>query len=138
MMSVHLLLRFQSNNAAKLRRKVYSKFCGARNSDCYAGPMPTPDKYYVAFFVTSCKSMEEVKSRHGATIAAHLAHSNELHKQGTLLMAGAFLDNPEEPVSTMGIFPTREAAEEYAKGDPFVLNGLVTKWHIREWANILR
>ena len=100
--------------------------------------MPTPDKYYVAFFVTSCKSMEEVKSRHGATIAAHLAHSNELHKQGTLLMAGAFLDNPEEPVSTMGIFPTREAAEEYAKGDPFVLNGLVTKWHIREWANILR
>ena len=100
--------------------------------------MPTPDKYYVAFFVTSCKSMEEVKSRHGATIAAHLARSNELHKQGTLLMAGAFLDNPEEPVSTMGIFPTREAAEEYAKGDPFVLNGLVTKWHIREWANILR
>ncbi len=100
--------------------------------------MPTPDKYYVAFFVTSCKSMEEVKSRHGATVAAHLARSNELHKQGTLLMAGAFLDNPEEPVSTMGIFPTREAAEEYAKGDPFVLNGLVTKWHIREWANILR
>jgi len=38
----------------------------------------------------------------------------------------------------MGIFPTREAAEEYAKADPFVLNGLVTKWHIREWANILR
>jgi len=100
--------------------------------------MPTPDKYYVAVFVTSCKSMEEVKSRHGATIAAHLARSNELHKQGTLLMAGAFLDNPEEPVSTMGIFPTREAAEEFAKGDPFVLNGLVTKWHIREWANILR
>jgi len=100
--------------------------------------MPTPDKYYVAFFVTSCKSMEEVKSRHGATVAAHLARSNELHKQGTLLMAGAFLDNPEEPVSTMGIIPTREAAEEYAKADPFVLNGLVTKWHIREWANILR
>lgn len=53
-------------------------------------------------------------------------------------MAGAFLDNPDEPVSTMVIFPSGEAAEEYAKGDPFVLNGLVTKWHIREWANILR
>jgi uncharacterized protein YciI len=91
----------------------------------------------VAFFVTSCKSMDEVRSKHGATIAAHLAQSNELHKQGTLLMAGAFLDNAGEPVSTMGIFPTRGAAEEYAKGDPFVLNGQVTKWYIREWANIL-
>ncbi|PYV57274.1 MAG: hypothetical protein DMG96_31660 [Acidobacteria bacterium] len=100
--------------------------------------MPTPDKYYVAFFVTSCKSLDEVKSKYGATIAAHMTRSNELHKKGSLLMAGAFLDDPGEPVTTMGIFPSREAAEEYAKGDPFVLNGLVTKWYIREWANILR
>jgi len=100
--------------------------------------MATQDKYYVAFFVTSCKSIDEIKSKHAATIAAHLARSNELHKKGTLLMAGAFLDNPDEPVSTMGIFASKEAAEEYAKGDPFVLNGLVTKWYIREWANILR
>jgi uncharacterized protein YciI len=105
--------------------------------------MPTPDKYYVAFFVTSCKSFDEVKSKHGATIAAHVARSNELHQKGTLLMAGAFLDHPDkdspdEPVTTMGIFPTRAAAEEYAKEDPFVLNGLVTKWYIREWDNILR
>jgi uncharacterized protein YciI len=100
--------------------------------------MAAPDKYYVAFFVTSCKSMAEVMAKNASTVAAHLARSNELHKKGSLLMAGAFLDNPDEPVSTMGIFPTREAAEEYAKGDPFVLNGLVTKWYIREWANILK
>ena len=99
--------------------------------------MASPDKY-VTFLVTSCKSMEEVKASHVATIAAHLARSNELHMKGTLLMAGAFLDHPDEPVSTMGIFASREAAEEYAKGDPFVLNGLVTKRYIREWANILR
>jgi uncharacterized protein len=52
-------------------------------------------------------------------------------------MAGAFLDNLDEPLTTMGIFTTREDAEEYAKGDPFILNGTVTKWYIREWANIL-
>ena len=100
--------------------------------------MAAPDKYYVAFFVTSGKSMNEVMANNASTVAAHLARSNELHKKGSLLMAGAFLDNPDEPVSTMGIFPAREAAEEYAKGDPFVLNGLVTKWYIREWANILK
>ncbi len=52
-------------------------------------------------------------------------------------MAGAFLDRPEEPVTTMAVFTSREAAEEYAKGDPFVLNGMVTQWYVREWASIL-
>jgi hypothetical protein len=51
-------------------------------------------------------------------------------------MAGAFLNNQEEPLSTMAIHATREAAEEYAKGDPFVLKGMVSKWYIREWANM--
>lgn len=30
------------------------------------------------------------------------------------------------------IFSTREAAEEFANGDPFVLNGVVRHWYIRE------
>jgi hypothetical protein len=68
---------------------------------------------------------------------AHIARSKELHANGKVLMAGAFLDNLDEPLTTMGIFTTREGAEEYAKGDPFILNGTVTKWYIREWANIL-
>lgn len=51
-------------------------------------------------------------------------------------MAGAFLNNPKEPLGTMAICHTREAAEEYVKGDPFVLNGMVSKWYIREWANM--
>ena len=27
-------------------------------------------------------------------------------------------------------------AEEFARGDPFVLDGMVSKWDIREWANM--
>jgi uncharacterized protein YciI len=37
----------------------------------------------------------------------------------------------------MAIFTTREAAEEFAKGDPFVLNGVVRDWQIREWDEVL-
>jgi uncharacterized protein YciI len=33
----------------------------------------------------------------------------------------------------MAIFTSREAAEEFVRGDPFVVNGLVRSWHIREW-----
>ena len=37
----------------------------------------------------------------------------------------------------MSVLTTREAAEAYAKGDPFVQNGMVSHWHNGPWANIL-
>ena len=37
----------------------------------------------------------------------------------------------------MAIFTTREAAEEFVEGDPFVLNGVVSNWPIREWDEVL-
>jgi len=33
--------------------------------------------------------------------------------------------------------PFREAAEEFVKGDPFVLNGVIRDWHMREWNEVL-
>ena len=37
----------------------------------------------------------------------------------------------------MAIFTTREAAEEFVRGDPFVLNGIVRNWYIRDWIEAL-
>jgi uncharacterized protein len=37
----------------------------------------------------------------------------------------------------MAIFTSREAAEEFARADPFVLNGVVREWRIREWNEVL-
>jgi hypothetical protein len=34
----------------------------------------------------------------------------------------------------MAIFDTREAAEEFVRDDPFVLEGVVRNWIIREWS----
>jgi hypothetical protein len=65
---------------------------------------------------------------------AHSARLDRFHQQGTLLMVGTF-GNPVEEGS-MAIFTTREAAEEFVKEDPFVLNGLIQKWHIREWNEV--
>jgi len=53
-----------------------------------------------------------------------------------VVMAGAFLDRPDEPLSTMAVCASREAAEEYVRGDPFVVKGKVSGWHIRAWANM--
>ena len=51
-------------------------------------------------------------------------------------MAGAFMDHPGEPVQTMGILSSAEAALDYAEHDPFVVACMVEHWEIREWANI--
>ncbi|TME80354.1 MAG: hypothetical protein E6I47_09145 [Chloroflexi bacterium] len=34
---------------------------------------------------------------------------------------------------SMAIFTTRQAAEAFARSDPFVLNGVVRRWSVREW-----
>jgi uncharacterized protein YciI len=94
------------------------------------------DRYYVVQMTTRFTSMEHVKAEAAEPMAAHLMRSQQLHEQGILLMAGAFLDG--EPVQTMGVLTSREAAEDYARNDPFVVAGLVESWVVREWANMLR
>ncbi len=93
--------------------------------------------YYIAFFVTNYRDIEEARTRAPDIIGAHLARSKKLHAEGTLLMAGAFLDNLDQHLSTMAVLTSREAAEDYARGDPFAQRGMVAKWYIREWANML-
>jgi uncharacterized protein len=65
-----------------------------------------------------------------------VARSRELHAAGTLLMAGAFLNTPTEPLTTMAVLTSREAAEDFVRGDPFVQMGKVKEWSIREWADM--
>jgi uncharacterized protein len=86
---------------------------------------------YVLFY----ESADDVASKAPVHFPAHSAHLDEFHSRGTLLMVGTF-GNPQEEGS-MAIFTTREAAEEFARGDPFVLNGVVRSWHIREWDEVL-
>lgn len=68
-----------------------------------------------------------------ANYEAHRARLNEFHGRGVLLMAGP-LGNP--PEGALGIFSTREAAEEFVRGDPFVTNGVVSNWRLVEWAEV--
>lgn len=92
--------------------------------------------YHVVFCVLEYATLEEAKTRAPDAIAAHVKRSKELHEDGTLLMAGAFLDENDGPLGTMAVLPSREAAQEYVSGDPFFLNGMMSEWYIREWANM--
>jgi uncharacterized protein YciI len=62
----------------------------------------------------------------------HFVHAQRAVDAGSLLLAGAF---PEEPHGGVLVFRADDAsvAEEFARNDPYVLNGLVTSWRVREW-----
>jgi uncharacterized protein YciI len=61
---------------------------------------------------------------------AHHARLKDFHARGVLLGAGP-MGNP--PEGALGIFTSREAAEEFVAGDPFALNGVAAKWRLLEW-----
>jgi uncharacterized protein YciI len=59
---------------------------------------------------------------------------DEFHRRGLLLMAGP-LANPKD--GALGVFTSRDGAEEFIAGDPFVLNGVVRAWRVEEWIEVL-
>ena len=61
---------------------------------------------------------------------AHQARWREFMDAGTLLSVGPFTDGAG---GALAVFTTRAAAEEFASEDPFVLNKVVGKWHVRQW-----
>lgn len=63
---------------------------------------------------------------------AHRARYEEFMSRGALLSLGPFTDGS----GSMAVFAGREAAEEFASGDPFVHSGVVSKWHVREWREV--
>ena len=66
--------------------------------------------------------------------SAHLTLAKESEAKGDLVMAGAL----SEPVDrAVLVFTSRKAAEEFAKIDPFYLNGLVRSCAIRKWNAVI-
>jgi uncharacterized protein YciI len=55
-----------------------------------------------------------------------------LHERGQVLMAGAWTD-PLDGAAIIFDVPERGAVEEFVRADPYVANGIVSGWRIREW-----
>ena len=66
----------------------------------------------------------------------HLRHARAAHERGELVLAGALADPVDGAVLLFrGSSPA--VAEEFAKADPYVRNGLVTSWRVREWTTVV-
>lgn len=68
--------------------------------------------------------------------AAHLAHARAAVTRGELVLGGALANPPDSSVLLFrGASPA--AAEAFATSDPYVLNGLVAHWRVREWTTVV-
>jgi uncharacterized protein len=75
-------------------------------------------------------------ARRGEFRAEHLTLAWNAQATGDLVLAGA-LANPADGAVFHFRGDSPAAAEEFAKADPYVRNGLVTRWQVREWTTVV-
>ena len=74
--------------------------------------------------------------RRGEFRDAHLKLAWDAKAKGQLVLGGAFA-NPADGAVLHFRGDSSSVAEEFAKADPYVLNGLVMQWKVREWITVV-
>jgi uncharacterized protein len=84
------------------------------------------------YFALIYDVVPDFHTRRTAFRQEHLEFVREAHERGEVTLAGALGDPPD---GALLVFHADSAAvaERFAKRDPYVLNGLVTKWQVRPW-----
>jgi uncharacterized protein YciI len=89
-------------------------------------------KYFALFYDV----VDDFVSRRSAYRDEHLRLAREAHRRGELLLAGA-LTEPADRALLVFRASGRSAVEEFARNDPYVTSGLVTRWEVRSWAVVI-
>lgn len=88
--------------------------------------------HYLLFYDVADDYLE----RRGAYRTEHLALAREAVERGEIVLGGALTD----PVDTAIILfrgTSPEVAERFVAVDPYVKNGLVKSWRVREWTTVV-
>src|SRR5579859_703683 len=88
--------------------------------------------YYALFY----EVVDDFVGRRAIFRDEHLNLACEAHARGELLLAGALADPAD---GALIIFNCASAAtvEAFARHDPYVKNGLVTNWKVRNWTVVV-
>jgi uncharacterized protein len=89
-------------------------------------------KHYLLFYDVSADYLQ----RRAEFRAKHLELGWRAHERGELVLGGA-LTEPVDTALLMFKGDSPRVAEAFAEADPYVLNGLVTRWRVREWTTVI-
>jgi uncharacterized protein YciI len=87
--------------------------------------------HYLLFY----EAGEDYVSRRAEFRNEHLAMAWKASECGELVLGGA-LANPVDGAVLLFKGDSPEVAEKFARVDPYVTNGVVKRWHVREWRTV--
>jgi uncharacterized protein YciI len=87
--------------------------------------------HYLLFYDVAADYLERRASFRGA----HLEKAWAAVERGELVLGGALAD-PVDGAVLLFQGDSPEVAERFARADPYVLNGLVTRWRVRAWTTV--
>ena len=79
---------------------------------------------------------DDYMERRAPLRAEHLAMARAAVDRGELVLGGA-LANPPDMAILLFRGDSPAAAEAFAQSDPYVLNGLVKRWRVRQWTTVV-
>jgi uncharacterized protein YciI len=85
-------------------------------------------------FVVIGTSMGKSRDEIMAIYPRHKAFADKFIARGDVVGIGPFIDSEG---GNMAIFKSREAVEEFAKSDPFFLEGVAKDYRIKEWGDTM-
>jgi hypothetical protein len=89
-------------------------------------------RYYALFY----DGVGDFLSRRLQYREEHLRLAREAQRRGELVLAGA-LNDPADRALLVFRTGQRSVVEDFARNDPYVTNGLVTRWEVRDWAVVI-
>ncbi len=88
--------------------------------------------HYLLFY----EMADDYAERRAEFREAHLDRAWKASERGELVLGGALANPMDRGVLLFkGDSPT--VAEQFAQADPYVLNGLVKHWSVREWTTVV-
>ena len=88
-------------------------------------------KHYLLFYDVA----DDYLSRRATFRDAHLEKAWDSHERGELVLGGALAD-PVDQAILLFRAASADVVEAFAKTDPYVVNGLVKRWRVREWTTV--
>ena len=89
----------------------------------------------MAHFLLFYDYAADVLERRPEFRGAHLDHAWAAVERGEIVVAGALAD-PVDGAVLMFCGHDKSVAD-FARADPYVTNGLVERWHVREWTTVV-
>lgn len=90
----------------------------------------------MAYFALMYELVDDYLTRRSQFREQHLKMANERKARGEIVLAGAFADPPDKALLIFDA-DDRSVPENFAKHDPYVMNGLVKRWEVRAWSVVV-